>query len=206
MKKVIFFSLIAATVLFTACEEKAKETTEETTPVVKEVAQETVKEDTGSALDEAKKAIAQAAEATKVKAAQMAEDAKREAEKLAAAAAEKTAELKASAEESITEATAELEEQAEKVSNAASDAMATISAPTAYAKCKGCHGADGKIVALGKSAVIAGQDKAVLIASMNEYKAGTKNVAGMGSLMKGQVASMSDEDIEAVAEYLSSVK
>ena len=76
----------------------------------------------------------------------------------------------------------------------------------AYAKCKGCHGADGKTVALGKSAVIAGQDKAALITSLNQYKAGTKNVAGMGMLMKGQVATMSDEDIEAVAEYLSSVK
>lgn len=202
MKKVIFFSLIAATVLFTACDEKTKETKEETTPVVKEA----VKDDTVSAMDEAKNAIAKAAEATKVKAAQMAETAKIEAEKMAAATAEKAAELKTSAQESITETTAEIKEQAEKVSDAATEAIASISAPTAYAKCKGCHGADGKTVALGKSAVIAGQDKEVLIASMNEYKAGTKNVAGMGSLMKGQVASMSDEDIEAVAEYLSSVK
>ena len=77
------------------------------------------------------------------------------------------------------------------------------SPPAAYDTCKGCHGIDGKIAALGKSAVIGGQDKEALITSMNEYKAGTKNVSGMGALMKGQVASMSEEDIEAVAEYLS---
>ena len=202
MKNFILFSLVAASMLFTACGEKTEKAVEETSEVV----QEAVKEDTVSALEAAKKSLADAAEAAKAKAAEMAESAKIEAEKMADAAAEKTAELKASAEENIAEATTELKEQAEKVSVAASDAMATMTAPAAYAKCKGCHGADGKTVALGKSAVIAGQDKAAIIASLNEYKAGTKNVAGMGGLMKGQVASLSDEDFEAIAEYLSSVK
>ena len=202
MKNFTLFSLVAASMLFTACGEKTEKAVEETSVVVKEA----VKEDTLSALEAAKKSLSDAAEATKAKAAEMAESAKIEAEKMAAAASEKTAELKASAEESIAEATTELKEQAEKVSDAASDAMATLTAPAAYAKCKGCHGADGKTVALGKSAVIAGQDKAAIIASLNEYKAGTKNVAGMGGLMKGQVASLSDEDFEAIAEYLSSVK
>ena len=41
---------------------------------------------------------------------------------------------------------------------------------------------------------------------MNEYKAGTKNVVGMGTLMKGQAASMSDAEIEAVADYLTAIK
>ncbi len=202
MKNFTLLSLVAASMLFTACGEKTEKAVEETSVVVKEA----VKEDTLSALEAAKKSLSDAAEATKAKAAEMAESAKIEAEKMAAAASEKTAELKASAEENIAEATTELKEQAEKVSVAASDAMATMTAPAAYAKCKGCHGADGKTVALGKSAVIAGQDKAAIIASLNEYKAGTKNVAGMGGLMKGQVASLSDEDFEAIAEYLSSVK
>jgi len=96
---------------------------------------------------------------------------------------------------------------AAKATEAAAAAPAAVSstptAPAAYAKCKGCHGADGKTKALGKSAVIAGQDKAALVTAMNEYKAGTRNVAGMGMLMKGQVASMSDADMEAVADYLS---
>ena len=73
----------------------------------------------------------------------------------------------------------------------------------AYAKCAGCHGVDGKTKALGKSAIVAGQAVETLVKSMNEYKAGTRNVAGMGMLMKGQVASMSDDDIKAVSEYMS---
>lgn len=202
MKNLTLFSLVAASMLFTACGEKTEKAVEETSEVV----QEAVKEDTVSALESAKKSLSDAADVTKAKAAQMAEDAKIEAQKMADAAAAKTAELKASAQKSIAETSDELKETADKISVATTEAIASISAPAAYAKCKGCHGADGKTVALGKSAVIAGQDKAAIIASLHAYKAGTKNVAGMGGLMKGQVASMSDEDFEAIAEYLSAIK
>ena len=202
MKKITTIVLVVASIFFTACEEKSDKAVEETPVSVPEV----VQEENVSTLEAAKKTLQEAAEATKVKAAQLAEDAKIEAEKLATVAAEKTAALKVSAENSLAEASSELKEQAEKVSVAASDAMATISAPSAYAKCKGCHGAEGKTVALGKSAVIAGQEKATLIASMHAYKAGTRNVSGMGGIMKGQMASVSDEDIEAIAAYLSSIK
>lgn len=202
MKKITTIVLVVASVFFTACEEKSDKAVEETPVSVPEV----VQEENVSTLEAAKKTLQEAAEATKVKAAQLAEDAKAQAEKLATVAAEKTAALKVSAENSLAEANSKLQEQAEKVSVATSDAMATISAPSAYAKCKGCHGAEGKTVALGKSAVIAGQEKATLIASMHAYKAGTRNVSGMGGIMKGQMASVSDEDIEAIATYLSSVK
>ncbi|MCO4844681.1 MAG: c-type cytochrome [Sulfurovum sp.] len=134
------------------------------------------------------------------------------------------AEVKVEAEAKAAEAAAAVKEKAAELTESATTAIASVTSetpaapaapaavpatppasPAAYAKCKGCHGADGKTKALGKSAVIAGQDKAALITSMNEYKAGTKNVAGMGMLMKGQAASMSDADIEAVAEYLSQI-
>ena len=196
MKKITLFSLVSATVLFTACGEETKKVVAEvnTTAVA-----EAVKKDTVSAV-----------EAAKVKAAEIAEAAKIEAEKIAAAAAEKASEAKAKAVEAaavVKEKTAELTETATTAVASAMPASSTAVpvAPEAYAKCAGCHGADGKMKALGKSAVIAGQDKAAIITSMNEYKAGTKNVAGMGMLMKGQVASMSDTDIEAVAEYLSQI-
>lgn len=202
MKNLALLSLVAASMLFTACGEKTEKAVEESSEAVKEA----VKEDTVNALEEAKKAFSDAAEATKAKAAQMAEDAKIEAAKMAVAAEEKTAELKASAQESMTEAGDAFKEQAETVTAAATEAIASMSAPAAYEKCKGCHGADGKTVALGKSAVIAGQDKAALITSLHEYREGMKNVAGMGGLMKGQVVSMSDEDFEVIAEYLSAIK
>ena len=75
-----------------------------------------------------------------------------------------------------------------------------------YAKCVGCHGANGEKAALGKSAVITGQDAAKTVEQLNGYKAGTLNQHGMGGLMKGQVASMSDADIQAIADYIAAMK
>jgi len=75
-----------------------------------------------------------------------------------------------------------------------------------FAKCAGCHGQNGEKAALGKSAVITGQDAAKTVEQLNGYKAGTLNQHGMGALMKGQVASMSDEDIKAVADYIAGLK
>jgi len=72
-----------------------------------------------------------------------------------------------------------------------------------YKKCAGCHGAKGEKKALGKSQPIKGWSKEKLVEALKGYKAGTRNVVGMGGLMKGQVASYSDADIEAVSEYIS---
>ena len=75
-----------------------------------------------------------------------------------------------------------------------------------YGKCAGCHGANGEKAALGKSAVIKGWPKEKTVEALKGDKAGTRNVHGMGALMKGQVASLSDADIEALADYISKMK
>jgi len=75
-----------------------------------------------------------------------------------------------------------------------------------YKKCAGCHGAKAEKKALGKSAVIAGLDAATIEKDLKGYKAGTLNKHGMGMLMKGQVASLSDADIKALAEYIHGLK
>ncbi len=187
MKKSTLLSLAAATVLFTACGEETQKVAAEvnTTKVA-----EAVKKDTLNAAEAAKSKITEAAEVAKV-----------EAEKMADAASETAAAATVKVAETVEEKAAELSESAKEAM-----ASETSEAPAAYAKCTGCHGANGKTKALGKSAIIAGQDKAALITSLKEYKAGTKNVAGMGSLMKAQVATMSDEEIEAVAAYLSQIQ
>jgi len=76
----------------------------------------------------------------------------------------------------------------------------------AFAKCVGCHGANGEKSALGKSAIIKGQAATKTIKQINGYKAGTLNQHGMGSLMKGQVASMDDATIKEVADYIATMK
>ena len=74
---------------------------------------------------------------------------------------------------------------------------------TLFKKCAGCHGMHGEKKALGKSEVIKGWPKEKTVEALKGYKAGTRNVHGMGALMKGQVAALSDADMEAIGEYLS---
>ncbi len=94
----------------------------------------------------------------------------------------------------------------------ATDANATASVADAgkgkalFAKCAGCHGQNGEKKALSKSDVIKGWDAAKTEEALKGYKAGTRNAHGMGGVMKGQVAAMSDEDIKALAAYIATLK
>jgi cytochrome c len=201
MKHITLFSLVAASLLFTACGEKTKEAASEATNAVTEA----VKEDTVSAVESAKKAAAEAAEATKKAAAEAAKAAKEEADKLAAAAAAKAAEIKAAAETKAAEATEAVKETAAAATEAVTEAVSSDNelGKNAYAKCISCHGDNGQTRALGKAEPVAGQSAQALEEALLGYKAGTRNVAGMGMLMKGQVSSMDEATIKAVAEYMS---
>ncbi len=72
-----------------------------------------------------------------------------------------------------------------------------------FAKCAGCHGQDGKTKALGKSDVIAGKPADEIVKDLEGYKAGTLNKHGMGGVMKGQAAALSEDDMKALADYIS---
>ena len=72
-----------------------------------------------------------------------------------------------------------------------------------YSKCAGCHGKNGEKHALGKSQAIGGEYKDVVLYELQEYKAGRLDYYGMGQLMKGQVAGLSDSELELVANYIS---
>ena len=74
------------------------------------------------------------------------------------------------------------------------------------AQCKSCHGADAGQKALGKSAPLKGMKEADIETSLKGYKAGTLNKNGMGGVMKGNAAKLSDADMKAVATYISSIK
>jgi cytochrome c553 len=102
-------------------------------------------------------------------------------------------------------ATATLKEAKEEISKVVVAQAPGDAGKKLYAKCAGCHGTDGKRSALGKSAPLAGQSASELADKLKAYQAGTRNVNGMGNLMKGQVASLSRSDILALAEYISTL-
>lgn len=189
---------------------------------------EATKEAASSAVEATKAKAAEVADAAKVEAERLAATAAEKAAEAKAAAAKKAEEAAASLKEraaavsdtvreTASSAVDSTKEMATATTAAAASAVDTVKetatevvAPAenvagkaAFAKCAGCHGANGKTKALGKSEMIAGQSAADLEAKLTEYKAGTRNVAGMGMLMKGQVASMDEAGIKAVSEYIS---
>ncbi|WP_281951531.1 c-type cytochrome [Nitrosophilus kaiyonis] len=109
-------------------------------------------------------------------------------------------------QEKSEKAQSPVEKVKEDIEQKVEETKKEINAVSLYAKCAGCHGSKGEKKALGKSAPIGGMDKAKLTKLIKGYKEGTLNQYGMGPLMKGQVGSLSDEEIEALSEYISKLK
>lgn len=217
MRKTILLSVVVASLLLVGCnDDKAAETAVEavktevavetsktveavkTETAVEAPKTETLTEKATKALDSAKEIATDAKEKVTQKATEAVADAK-----------EVVADAKESVEKKVSEAkdaVAQKVTEAKEAVNKATSTEAKVEAPASYAACVACHGKDGKLKALGKSAVIAGQSKEDIITKMNGYKAGTLNVVGMGALMKGQVSKLSDADIEALATYISGLK
>ena len=224
MKKITVLSIVAASLLLAGCNESSTgaEAKAAATPVAEKAADATAahaekateaaaghaEKATEAVADHADKATEAAASHTE-KAVEATKDAAHEVkeavvEKATAATAAVAATATAAVEKTKEAASA----VAEKATDAVEGAKEAVSGgddagKALFAKCAGCHGADGKTAALGKSAVIAGQAAADLETKIAGYKAGTLDTAGMGALMKGQVAAMSEDDIKAVAAYIS---
>ncbi len=75
-----------------------------------------------------------------------------------------------------------------------------------FQKCAACHGQKAEKSALGKSEVIAGWKSDKTLDALKGYKAGTRNTKGMGALMKGQTAALSDSDMKMIADYVAGLK
>lgn len=70
--------------------------------------------------------------------------------------------------------------------------------------CVACHGADAKTPIMPAYPKIAGQNAAYAIQQMKDIKSGARN-NGMTAAMKGIMHLVSDEEIQAMAEWLESL-
>lgn len=81
---------------------------------------------------------------------------------------------------------------------------------TIYKKCAVCHGQKAEKKYLNKVPVLTEVDAATRLADMKAYKDGSlnggKGKVGMGGIMKGQMAPLSDADMAAVNDYISTLK
>ncbi|HEX5623195.1 MAG TPA: c-type cytochrome [Sulfuricurvum sp.] len=85
-------------------------------------------------------------------------------------------------------------------------ALSAADGSALYQKCAACHGLKAEKPALGKSEVIAGWKADKTVEALKGYKAGTRNTKGMGAIMKGQTAALSDADMKALGDYIAKLK
>ncbi|WP_409440379.1 c-type cytochrome [Psychromonas sp. GE-S-Ul-11] len=72
------------------------------------------------------------------------------------------------------------------------------------ATCAACHGANG-ISNVPVYPNLQGQHEGYLVSALNAYKAGQRQ-GGLSAVMVPQATSLSDQDIEDLAAYYSSLK
>lgn len=68
--------------------------------------------------------------------------------------------------------------------------------------CAACHGADAKTPIMPAYPKLAGQNAQYALNQMKDIKSGARN-NGQTAAMKGIVMSISDEDLQAIAEWLA---
>lgn len=71
-----------------------------------------------------------------------------------------------------------------------------------YSKCAACHGEKGEKVSLEKSLVIKDMSKEAFVSAIKGYKDGSYG-REMKAMMKPQVLSLTDAQIEEIAAYIT---
>ena len=71
--------------------------------------------------------------------------------------------------------------------------------------CLTCHGKDGKTTIMPSYPKVAGQNEAYALQQLKDIKSG-KRANGMSAAMKGIMHLVSDEEMEALAKYLSTLQ
>ncbi|WP_235584642.1 c-type cytochrome [Thiomicrospira sp. WB1] len=190
-------SLTLASVMLVGCGDQGEEAKQSsqadpsmTAPDGSEVSTADVKQAVGEATESAKETAEETAEKVVETTKEVADTAAKEVETATETVTEKTEEVTQAAEEKVAEVT----EQAEQavVEDVASGGQL-------YSTCVGCHGANGEG---GVGPKLAGQAKADLVSKMKQYKAG-EEVGPMSAMMIPQAQQLSQAEIEAVAQYIT---
>ncbi|MDQ1268205.1 MAG: hypothetical protein QG560_848, partial [Campylobacterota bacterium] len=74
-----------------------------------------------------------------------------------------------------------------------------------FEKCAACHGKKGERHSQGLTKSIAGMDAKEVTKILQEYKTKKRDTYGLGSMMQGQAGKLSDDDINEIAKYISSL-
>ena len=70
-----------------------------------------------------------------------------------------------------------------------------------YTACAACHGAQGQG---GVGPMLSGQDPDYIVSRLTAYR-NKEQIGAQSALMWGQASSLSDDDIQSIAEYISTL-
>ena len=214
MKKILLSSAIAVLFFVGCTEEKPQEQVQE------EVKQESVKkaEETTKSVEQesTKEAVTKAATEVKDTVSKAATDISKSVSDATSKVIENTSKtvdesmpkVKETVNKTVEEtkkAIDEVKKETNKIIASATGGetkQSSVDGKALFATCVSCHGQNGEKKALNASAVIQGWDKQKVIDALNGYKDGSYGGA-MKGVMKGQVATKTQEEIEALAEYIS---
>lgn len=211
MNKILLGSIVTLA-LFAGCSDEKKETTAVVNEKVEVKKDEVVSNETTKEITQV---ISQTANNVKDSVVEVSNDV---AEKATEVVKEVTSEVLNANKEVIdttkdkaSEVMEKTVEKIDEVSSQLTDSVITeqkeevkLDGKILYASCASCHGQNAEKPALGKSQVIAGWDKEKIINALNGYKDGSYGGV-MKNIMKGQVSSKSDEEIEAIADFVSNL-
>lgn len=189
MKKILL-SVVVISILFLGCSDESKEE---------------VKTTTNKAIDN----VAQATEDVQEKATTIAQKVTEKTKEVVDEVTQKTApvvkevttKVKTVASDVTTNVVKAKEDLQEKIHIATAP---KIDGKALFKVCASCHGQNGEKKALNASQVIQGWDKSKIEIALHGYKNGTYGAA-MRGVMVGQVKSLDDAQISALATYISTL-
>lgn len=213
MKKILLSSLVLIG-LFTGCGEEKKAESK----VIEKVEEVKVEKSAEQKfVDQVKESTDKIAESMKVAGNDIASKIAEESKDLAVTGSEAVKSVSEKVVTTTKEVTKEVSEKAVETKDkieqslnsivetktAEANKTAGIDAKAIYLKCAGCHGSNGETPALGKSQVIKGWDSSKVKEALVGYKDGSYGGV-MKGVMKSQVATLSDDEISALSEYIGS--
>lgn len=170
---------------------------------IEEVAQE-LKDKTSDVIDTAAQMAKELSKESKV----IADDIRNESKKVITKIAKETKEVTAVAVETLTEVKKDLDVKMDDVIQMQESGLSAeqiSQAESLYLKCAGCHGQKGERAALNKSEIIQGWQVEQIFDALKGYKDGTYGSV-MKGLMQGQVANLTQEQLQLLSEYISTLK
>jgi cytochrome c553 len=186
MKKKFLIVTALLSLLFIGCSDQTKEE-------AKEVSNNTIDK------------VAEVSEKTVDKTTEIVENVKKEAEPVIDKVVEKSKEAVESSKDMISKVT----DSAVQVKDNIKQKIHTATAPSIdgkalYTKCVACHGKNAEKKALNTSKVIKGWQSKQIADALLGYKNGTYGGA-MKSIMQGQVSKLNEDEIQALASYISTL-